>query len=196
MLPEQLGYISVLLSLIGVFFYIRAMFYGQVKPNRISWIIWMIAPFIGTWLQLKAGAGFSVIPVFMAGFGPLLILIASFVSKNGYWKISMLDIICGVLSAFALILWVATHRFSLSILFAIFADALAIFPTIIKAWKHPETENWLIYGQGIVSNTIGLLIIKTWSFPIYSFSVYLILANIIMVICLYRKNIFKTLIVS
>lgn len=191
MIPESTIYISVVLASIGVFLYIREMFYEQVKPNRVSWFIWSLAPFIGAWLQLKAGAGLSIIPVFIAGLGPLLIFITSFFTKNGYWKITAFDIICGVLSVFALILWLATSKLSLSIIFAILADALALVPTIIKAWQFPETENAFIYAQSIIGNIIGLLIIKIWIFPIYSFGVYLILANITMVSCLYRRKFFK-----
>ena len=105
----------VLIQLIGVFFYIKGMIYGTTKPNRVTWFIWALAPLIATWLAWQAGAGLSILPVFMAGFNPILVLIASFVIKQGYWHITRLDIVCGILALISLVLWVLTNNFSHSI---------------------------------------------------------------------------------
>src|SRR3989338_2197787 len=148
MLPEQFGYLTILISLIGISFYIRDIFLGKTRPNFISWFFWMLAPFIGVFLQLKAGAGLSVLPIFMAGFTPVLVLIASIIKRNGYWKITSFDIVCGVLSIMALMLWILTQNTAISIFFAILADGLAGVPTLIKAWKNPETETALGYVPG------------------------------------------------
>src|ERR1035437_6996397 len=141
----------------GNFFHLRSMFLGNAKPNLVSWIMWMLAPFIGVFFQLKAGAGLSVLPVFMAGFGPLLVIIYSLLKKNGYWKVVRLDAICGILSLLALILYVFTHNLDVSILFAITSDGLAAIPTLIKSWKFSETESASIYLTGIFANIVGLL---------------------------------------
>ena len=119
MLPEKIIIIAVIISFIGDFIYLRSMYLGHAKPNLVSWFIWMLAPFIGVFFQLKAGAELSVLPVFMAGFGPLLVIIYSLLKKNGYWKIVKLDIICGIISFSALILYIFTHNLGISILFAI-----------------------------------------------------------------------------
>jgi len=68
--------------------YIKNILYGTTRPNLVSWFIWMLAPFIGVFFQLKAGAGLSVIPVFAAGFCPFLVIVYSLYLKNGYWKIN------------------------------------------------------------------------------------------------------------
>ncbi len=190
MLPEYIGYITVLIQLIGVFFYIRGMVLGKTKPNRVTWFIWALAPLIGAWLSWKAGAGLSVLPVLMAGVNPIFVLIASFIIKKGYWEITKFDILCGIIALFALLLWVITQSFSLSILFAIISDGLASLPTVVKAWKYPETENAGAYAGGIIANTLGLLVIKQWIFSIYSLGVYFVLMNIFIVFCIYRKKIF------
>jgi hypothetical protein len=150
----------------------------------------MLGPFIGVFFQLKAGAGLSVLPVFFAGFGPLVVIIISLLRRNVIWKIGKLDIFCGVLSLAALVMYVLTHNLGVSILFAILADGLAAVPTIVKAWNFPETEFAAGYLPGIVDNMIGLLIIKNWIFTIYSFSIYFILVNSILIFAIYRKKIF------
>ncbi len=188
MIPEKFIYIGVFLNFIGQLLYLRSIVWGSTKPNLVSWFTWMLAPFVGVFLQLKAGAGLSVLPVFMAGFGPLLVIVLSLLRKNAYWKVTQFDLICGALSIMALILYILTSNLGVSILFAILSDGLAAIPTLIKSWKFPETESGTIYFFGIVSNTMGLFIIKDWSFSIYSFSVYIILINLAILACIYRKK--------
>ncbi|MES2315334.1 MAG: hypothetical protein V4486_01210 [Patescibacteria group bacterium] len=190
MLPEYTIFIGVILFITGYYIYTRDMFKGATRPNLVSWFIWTLAPFIASYFQLKAGARFSVLPVFLAGFGPLLVIIASFWSKNKYWKLSLFDIICGTLALLSLLLYIVTQNLAISIIFAILADAWAFVPTIKKSWTNPESETGILYFFAIISNIIGLLVIKDWSFTIYSFGAYLVVANIIIVFVIYRKNIF------
>ena len=95
MLPENIIFIAVFLNLIGQFLYIKSILRGHAKPNLVSWGIWMFAPFIGFFFQLKAGAGLSSVPIFMAGFGPLVIVAVALLTKNGVWKITSFDLLCG-----------------------------------------------------------------------------------------------------
>ncbi|KKP88703.1 MAG: hypothetical protein UR91_C0014G0009 [Candidatus Nomurabacteria bacterium GW2011_GWC2_35_8] len=151
----------------------------------------MLAPFIGVFFQLKAGAGLASLPVFLAGAGSLLVIVFSLRNKNAYWELTKLDMICGVLSLTSLVFYIYTHNLSISILFAILSDGLAFIPTFIKSWKFPETETNSVYFADIFNNILGLLIIKNWSFTIYSFLVYLAVFNLIEIFILYRKKIFK-----
>lgn len=171
--------------------YIISIIKGRAKPNLVTWFIWMLAPFIGVFFQLKAGAGLSVIPIFMTGFGPFVIIIAAILTKNAFWKINIFDIYCGLFSIIALILYIFTRNLGISILFAIVSDGLAAIPTIVKSWKFPETEIIPNYFFAVISNILGLLIIKNWSFTIYSFGLYNIIVNSIIVFCVYRKRLFK-----
>ena len=192
MFPENVIYLGVIFYIIGYYIYFRDMFFGQTRPNLVSWFIWMLAPFIGVFFQLKAGAQLSVIPILMAGFGPLVVFIVSIWKKNWHWNISAFDIACGVLALLSLVLYVITHNLAVSILFVILADALAFVPTFKKSWNSPESESGLLYVSTTIVNIIGILIIKDWIFTIYSFGFYLIAFNIIEITILYRKKIFKS----
>lgn len=196
MLPEQIIYIGVFIDIIGSFFYLKSIIYGSTKPNLVSWVIWMLAPFIGTFFQIKAGAGLSVLPVFMAGLGPFFVITLSIFNKNAYWKVTTFDITCGLIALAALLLYVFTHNLGISILFAIISDCLAAMPTVVKSWNFPDTENGSIYTAGIIMNILGLFTIKNWIFSIYSFSIYIVLINFIILFSIYRKKIFKAKIIS
>ena len=193
MLPENIIYFAVFLNLLGHLLYIGSILKGYAKPSLVSWFFWTLAPFIGVFFQYKAGAGLSMLPIFIAGFGSLVIMIVAILTKNGFWKITSLDLYCGLFSALALIFYIFTHNLGISILFAILSDALASVPTIVKTWNFPETENWGPYFLPIFSNIAGLLIIKDWSFSIYSFGIYFLILDITIIFCIYRKKIFNML---
>jgi hypothetical protein len=188
MLPEKIIIIGVAINLFCSLWYVKNIIYGGTRPNLVSWFIWMLAPFVGTFLALKAGAGFSVTGIFMAGFGPLVVIIVSLFKKNAFWKIEIFDLICGFFALVALVLYLLTYNLSISILFAIISDGLAAIPTVIKSWKFPETESSSTYFGGIVNNTLSLLIIKNWIFSIYSFNIYIIVINIVIIFAIYHKK--------
>ena len=81
MLPSYFGYVTVFTSGVATYLYIRGMFRGLVKPNKVSWFIWGIAPLIGGTIELLNGAGPRSLPIFVSGVGPLIIFIFSFFIK-------------------------------------------------------------------------------------------------------------------
>ncbi|MFA6520237.1 MAG: hypothetical protein WCT44_01365 [Candidatus Paceibacterota bacterium] len=194
MISEQFAYIAIFTSLLGASLYIKDIFFGKTRPNFVSWFMWMLAPFIGAFLQVKAGAGFvASLPVFMAGFVPFLVLIGALIKRNAYWEITFFDVACGIFSMLALFLWILTKNTTLSVIFAILADGLAVIPTLVKSWHFPETETGMTYLPGVINNIIGLLIIQNWIFSIYSLYIYFIIANLAIMICIYRKKIINML---
>lgn len=188
MIPEQIIFFTIPVSLTAYFFYFKNIFSGQTKPNLVSWFLWALAPFLGLFFAVKAGAGFSALPVFLAGFGPVVIIIVSIFRKNAYWKLTFFDLFCGLFSLLALVFYVFTHNLPISILFVILSDGLAAIPTIIKSWNFPETETASVYLAGIFAQILALLIIKNWIFSIYSLNIYFIFINIVILFCIYRKN--------
>lgn len=193
MIPEYFAYLSIVFSLIGIFYYIKDIIYGKTRPNIISWIFWSIAPLVGIYIAYRSGVSVPLlISTFMAGFGPLLVVIFSLFNKNFYSKISNFDILCGILSFVAIIIWITTKNGILSLIFAILADLFASIPTIIKSWKHSDTENISPYAYGILNQAITFLIITNFSFLNYSFPFYFVLVNTIIILGL-KKNIFKKL---
>ena len=189
MFPEKIIYIGVFINFLSIFWYIKNIAYGSARPNLISWFIWALAPLVGVFLQIKAGAGLSFWGPLMAGLGPVLVIIFSLIRKKSFWKITTFDIICGALSLFALIFYIVTSKLGISIFFAILSDGLAAIPTIVKSWKFPKTEVPLTYFGGIINNALALLIITNWVFAIYSFSIYIIVVNLIIIFSVYHKKI-------
>lgn len=175
-------FLGFAIGFIGGLSYLIDVLKGKVKPNRVSWFLWALAPMIALAAQIKQGVGLESLLTFSVGFNPLLIFLASFVNKKSVWKLTKFDFICGALSILGIFLWLVTKNANLAILFAILADGLASIPTVIKSWRDPETENYWVFLAGAVNSGIVLLTIKNWSFASASFSIYILLICVILTV--------------
>lgn len=176
-----------LLNLFGASVYIAQVVKGNVKPNRVSWLLWALAPLIAFTAEIRQGVGIQSLMTFTVGFCPLLVFFASFVNKKAVWKIGRLDIVCGILSFLALVLWYITKIGNIAILFGILSDGLAAIPTIRKAFLYPETENDTEFLMGGANAVITLLTIRTWNFQHFGFPTYILIVNFILVLCVRFK---------
>jgi len=190
-MPQYFQYlviIGALVQLAGIITYIKETLKGNTKPNRVTWLLWSIAPLIATFAALSDGVQWSVLPVFMSGFGPLLVFLASFVNKNSYWKLEKFDWLCGFFSVLALILWYITKEPSIAIIFSIISDGSAGIPSLIKSWRHPETETVDPFTTGLFNSLTSFAAIKIWRFTEIAFPAYLVMMNCFFIYAILRKK--------
>ena len=190
---KYLVFVAAFATLLATFVYVRSMFKGGAKPNRVSWFMWSIAPFIATAAAISNGVGWAALPVFMSGLSPFVIFTASFVSKKAHWTLTSFDYVCGVLSGLALVLWYVTEDPNVAIAFAIASDGLASIPTLTKAWKHPETEVAWPFMVGVFNAFTSFLAVTIWAFSAYAFPAYLIVINILLFFSVYKKKLVSLL---
>jgi hypothetical protein len=190
---EYLIFVAAFATLLATFVYVRSMFKGGAKPNRVSWLMWSIAPFIATAAAVSSGVGWAALPVFMSGASPFVIFAASFVSKKAHWRLESFDYVCGVLSGLALILWYVTADPNVAIVFSMASDGLASVPTLTKAWNHPETEVAWPFLVGVFNASTSFTVITTWAFSAYAFPAYLIVINILLFLAVYGKKLVSLL---
>ncbi len=174
--------VGVIIQFFGGLSYLVDTVKGKVRPNRVTWLLWSIAPMIAFVAEIKQGVGILSLSTFIVGFVPLLIFISSFVNKKSEWKLSRFDLVCGFLSVLGLIFWYITQVGNIAIFFSIVADGLAALPTIVKSYKEPDTENDLPFTLGVVSSGIAVLAIQHWNFQSYGFPVYLVAVNLIIAV--------------
>ncbi len=177
MINENFVIVGTIIAGIGTLSYLVDTVRGRVKPNRVSFLMWSIAPLIAFVAQLKQGVGIQSLMTFSVGFFPLIILIASFVNKKAQWKLTRFDLICGLLSLAGLVLWLITRVGNVAIFFSIMADGLAALPTIVKSYKFPETESAWPWSTAAISGILTLLTITNWSFANYGFPLYISTVN-------------------
>lgn len=104
MLNENFVILGFIIQMLGSFKYIIGTIQGNVKPNKVTFFLWSLAPLIAFAAQIKQGVGIQSLMTFSVGFFPLLTFIASFVNKKATWKLGTFDLFCGALSDWPLIL--------------------------------------------------------------------------------------------
>jgi hypothetical protein len=177
MLHSNFVIVGTLIGAAGAVAYLIETVKGNVKPNRVSFLMWSIAPMIAFFAQINQGVGLEALMTFSTGFLPFTVFIASFVNKRSEWKLTWFDVMCGVLSLVGLAFWMITKVGNVAIFFSIVADGFAAVPTMVKAFKYPDTEMawpWIATVFGII---LTLLTLSTFTFANCGFILYILINN-------------------
>lgn len=188
MINEAWGYVAAALNIAGVITYIVAVVQGKARPNRVTWLVLSIAPLVAFASMLSQDVSMAQsVMTLSAGLSPLMIFITTFLVKHPAWQIKKFDIMCGALSIVGVILWWATGKGNLAIVFSILADGLGFLPTLIKGFKYPDTESPWAFMIGTVASLLSLFTVTAWNFEHVAFTAYLVAANLLASVFIYTK---------
>jgi hypothetical protein len=129
--------------------------------------------------EVTQGVGLQSLLTFAIGFGPLLVVCASFLDPKAYARVTPFDVLCGVLSVIALVAWAVTGTGNVAIFFSILADFFGAVPTLRKSYRDPESEHAVAFLAGVTGSIITLLTITSadWGFASWGFPVYVIVVS-------------------
>jgi hypothetical protein len=175
-------YLGAAIGAIGTALYLRDTLRGTTQPNRVTWLLWAIAPLLAAGVEFRAGVGLRTLTTFMIGFMPLLVFAASFHNPLAVWKIHRLDYLCGGLSIAGTLAWFIVQSGVVAIAAAIVADFLAGVPTLIKSWKNPESESATSYVGAVLSTAILLLTVRTWTTEVAAFPTFILVVASVEVV--------------
>lgn len=167
--------------------YIIATIKGRLKPNRISWFLWSLSPFIAAIASISTHFSWTQLPVLMSGLMPLLIFLGTFFAKEKYFELNRLDILCAVTSILALVGWALSKDANVAIVLAIISDSIGGIPTIINAIKHPKNESPLPFASGLIATLSGSVAIQSFAFSELAFPIYLVVLDLTMTVITCRK---------
>ncbi len=184
MIHTNFIYLALLLAVIGNVAYIRDTLEGKTKPNRVTFILWATVPLIAFAAQKTSHAGPQALLTLTLCLICFVILGASFVNKKAYWAVTKFDIGCGLLSVLAVALWLITGVGMVALLLSILADFFAAVPTLIKSYKHPDTETTFAYVMELVAAVIILLTVSDWRFVTYGYAAYVLFMCVLFVFLL------------
>ncbi len=172
MINENWIYVGTAIGAAGAIVYLRDTLRGTTQPNRVTWLLWAVAPLLAAGVELKEGVGLRALPTFMVGFMPLLIFVGSFHNSASVWKVRRMDYVCGAVSVLGTVIWFVTRNGVLAISAAIAADFLAGLPTLVKSWTHPQSETVHSYVGALISMVILLLTVDHWTFDVVAFPLF------------------------
>ena len=152
-LKEILALISGILFLIAFIPYIKAILKNEIKPEKVTWIIWLTLDVVTAFgMHLEGILNFQISAA-VTGAGIVAIL-ALFKSKS-LW--TTLDKVCLFIASIAILLLIFSDaKYALSI--SLFATVVGAIPTFISAWNTPENEDktaWIIFWISCLFSVAG-----------------------------------------
>ncbi|MFA6542159.1 MAG: hypothetical protein WCT99_11200 [Bacteroidota bacterium] len=187
MLPEYFAVIGSVIASVGGIYYAYLTFKGRVQPNRVTWLFWSAFPLIAFAAQVSGGVGLVAWATFAAGAPPILVLAGSLFNKEAYWQTKRIDYWFAAAGFLSVIAWQATEIPNIAFTFALLADLLVALPTLLKAYRFPETESWISYGVSAFGFLVAMLAVQEWTYENYAFVAYLFLLNLIMAVLASRR---------
>ncbi len=194
MFEHFFGYLSG--TAIGLSFvpYIRDIFLGKTKPERISWLIWALLGAITFSSQLAKGATNSLILPGVQAIGDFLIFILSI--KYGVGGLLKRDILGMLGAGIGLAAWYLSGEATVALLSAVFIDAIGVVLTVIKTYLQPQTETvsaWILTSLG---GLFGCLAVGEFNLILLFFPAYICLAGISILVTIYlgyKKRLHRSL---
>jgi hypothetical protein len=187
MVSEKVIWIAAVVNVLGDGSYLVGAVRRRVQPNPVTWGLWSATAWIAFLGQRAEGVGLPALLTLSVALVPSLIFFASLRAGAG-WRLGRLDIACGLLSVLGLVLWRVTTSGAAAIAFSIAADALAAIPTVVKAYRAPESEAAAPYVACVVSAGLTLATLSELAFSSASYAIYLLVLGIVMCVLLLGRR--------
>lgn len=188
MINQNWVFLAVAINLVGAIIYSYSVVKGTTRPNRVTWFILSFAPLLAFAAMMFQGVSFKEsVFTLETGISPLIIFVSTFFARQPKWEITKFDLTCGALSLIGFLLWLVLKEGNVAITFAILADGLAFLPTLVKAFRYPESESPWAFMMGTVAALIALAIISTYDYKHIAFPFYILIADILATLFIYFK---------
>lgn len=185
-LEQGIGILAGGMSFFAYMLYVVSMVRGTCRPNRMTWITLTV---IGIGLAASyyiAGARETMWIALAYVAGPCIIAIFSIEYGVGGWD--PLDRWCILGVGVSLLLWWLSGSALIALVSNLLVDFFALLPTIKKSIKDPISEDRVAWTIETVSNIINLFAIRSWTFAIFSYPVYLVVVNGVITAALWRSR--------
>jgi hypothetical protein len=163
-----LAILSIILTLVGYFFYFRDIFAHKTKPHAYSWLVWGILTAVAFAGQLhdKGGPGSYVTGVTAA----VSFVIFGLAIKQGEKNITLSDKINLGAALFAMVPWLLTNDPLTSVVLITVIDFLGFIPTIRKSYMKPQEETLIHYFFAGLKFALAIIALDnytvvTWLYP-------------------------------
>lgn len=172
MIAQLLILIGIAVNGIGTLSYVIGTLQGKIRPNRVTFFVWSIAPFVAFLAQVSKGVGVQSWMTLSVSIFPLSVFAAALINRRAYWKLNARDLACGALSLVGLALWYITKEGNIALLFSVLSEGLATLPTVLKAYSHPDTEQAWPWMASVISGVLTLVTITSWDLAHFVFPLF------------------------
>ncbi len=185
-MPSIFIIISSVLALVSPVVYSVAILRGEAKPHRTTRLVLLIITSLTTASLFAQG---NRVAIYLAGVSTIQSIVVFVLSiKHGMGGWAKSDIICLIFALIGIVLWQITKNPVIALYFAIGADFIGMIPALIKTYHFPKTEIWLFFGLDVLASIFSLLALKNWTLQEFSYPVYIMLINSLMVFLIIRPQ--------
>ncbi len=185
------GKLAGIIALLAFVPYLMTTLQRKNRPNRATWIIWLIVGIILLASYSAAGAQ-DTLWVALANVITIACVVILAI-KYGEGGFCFFDLACLTGAAFGLFLWRYFASPLPALYLCIVIDFIGALPTIKKSYLDPKGENYLTWILFCVANTLNLFAVQPWNLAMAAYPVYLFLisACIVAILTVRLKSIEK-----
>lgn len=163
---------SVVISLSAYIVGIYSIIRGNFRPQRMTRFLLLLISLLFVGTLFAQGDRNAIYLALVTFIGTLAIFILSI--KKGIGGTTKLDLVVFFMALFSLVVWYTTKNPILGLSMSIITDFIAFFPTLVKSWILPETEEWKFYILDVFSSLCSLLSISVFTFGKVIFPIYMV----------------------
>lgn len=101
------------------------------------------------------------------------------------------DILCLFIAFIGIFLWQTTKQPVLALYSAILADFTGMIPALLKTYRLPHTETWIFYFLDVFAALFSLFALSVWTLEEFSYPLYIMIINAVMVLLIARPKLVK-----
>lgn len=183
------------LALIGNIPYLVDVIKGRAKPHPYSWFVWSIVSMVTLIGGIQKGAGLAAIAIGASEIFTILIFVFALRAgiKNSFKNIKKQDTIFLIIALLGLIPWFITKDPTISVVVVVCIDLVAFIPTLIKTYKDPTSETYLLYAMNVARHILILLTVGQFNLATTFHSFAMIATNSAMTAFITKSKIKKLL---
>jgi hypothetical protein len=170
-----LGFVAVVIGVIGYIPYYRDILRGTTKPHPFSWLGFGILNGITFIAQVVSGGGPGTWVTAITTISTFGIAILAF--TRGEKGITIFDWICFAGALVGIIFWKLTSNPLWAVIIVTIADLLAFAPTFRKAFLRPYEETISLYAMSILKYAISLGALAVFNVTTAFFPATLVISN-------------------
>ncbi|MEI8232150.1 MAG: hypothetical protein WCG44_00220 [bacterium] len=178
--------ISIVFGFVSPIIGVSSVLKGNFRPQRMTrFLIFLVSLlFVGT--LYAQGDRNSIYMASAQLLGSALLFYLSI--KRGMGGNTRSDWIVFLMAIASLVVWQTTNNPLLGLIMSIVTDFIGFVPTLIKTWKHPETEEWKFYMSDVVASFFSILSISALSLSNSVFPIYILAINIVSVVMILGRK--------
>lgn len=167
------------------------------KPSRVTWFIWTFIGAITVSSYYASGATDTLwVPIILTLEYCVTAILSLFYGEGGMWrsdkKQMRRDIACVIGAALSALLWWWFDVPQIALIATILIDAFGAWPTLVKAYLRPQTENRRAWTFTFLSSIANMFAVE-WRWELMTlfialYPIYMFTANGLITAFLYRRR--------